>query len=65
MEISQVLPENSKISAEELWALLEQNARDTIFIVDGFDEDHSNEELKQVRKSGRIPSTEYSFLTLL
>ncbi|XP_076434990.1 uncharacterized protein LOC143274892 [Babylonia areolata] len=45
---SLVLPESSKISPEELWGLLEAHARDTVFIIDGFDEDHSNEELKKV-----------------
>ena len=45
----QVLPEGFNVGPEELWGLLEANARNTVFVVDGFDEDHSNQELREVR----------------
>ncbi|KAK7087286.1 uncharacterized protein [Littorina saxatilis] len=45
---SLVLPDNYPVGAEEFWRLLETHARTTIFLIDGFDEDHSNEELKQL-----------------
>ncbi|KAK7459430.1 hypothetical protein BaRGS_00038998, partial [Batillaria attramentaria] len=45
---SQVLPENFKVGVDELWRILEANARDTVLVIDGFDGDNGNEELKQI-----------------
>ncbi|KAL8591300.1 hypothetical protein ACOMHN_041641 [Nucella lapillus] len=45
---SLVFPENFRVGPDEFWGLLETHARETMFLIDGFDEDHSHDELKKV-----------------
>ncbi|XP_071116058.1 NACHT, LRR and PYD domains-containing protein 13-like [Haliotis cracherodii] len=50
----QVLPENTKLSVQEFWSLLEANARDVVFLIDGFDEDVPSPDLKQIIQGSKM-----------